>query len=97
MALQDEYNQEFLTNETERMVFDALEEELEADTEGKICRCQDCILDMAAYALNSVKPMYRVSLIGRLYAESIDKSRYADQVRKAVRSAIEKITANPSH
>ena len=97
MALRDEYNLENLVNETERMVFDTLEKELVEDVEGRICRCQDCILDIAALALNSVKPLYRVSLIGRLYAGSVDETVYADRVRLAVRAAIDKITANPSH
>ncbi len=97
MGIRDDYDLENLTNETERMVFDALEAELLGDTGNKICRCQDCVLDMAAYALNSVRPLYRVSLIGKLYADTIGETSYAEEVRKAVRAAIDKITANPSH
>ncbi len=97
MALRDEYDLDNLTNETERMVFDAIEAELAVDQKGEICRCEDCILDVAALALNNVSPMYRVSLLGRLYAGSADETRYADKVRQAVHSAIEKIKANPSH
>lgn len=97
MGFRDDYSLENLTNETERMVFDAIEAELAADAKGEICRCEDCILDVAALALNNVSPMYRVSLLGRLYAGSVDEGRYAEKVRVAVHSAIEKIKANPSH
>ncbi len=97
MGLRDEYNLDNLTNETERMVFEAIEAELVEDRKGEICRCEDCVLDVAALALNNVAPMYRVSLMGHLYAGSVDETRYAEKVREAVRAAIEKIKANPSH
>ena len=40
-----------------------------------ICTCQDCVLDMAAYALNNVKPTYRVSLMGSVYAARTETIR----------------------
>lgn len=96
MALTEEYNFEFLVNEAERLVIEILEQELDEQPE-TVCRCQDCVLDMAALALNNVKPLYRVSLIGKLYAHTLDSSEYADEVRESVVTAIEKISTNPSH
>ena len=52
---------------------------------------------MAAYALNHIKPYYRVSLMGTIYAHSIDSTEYAQQVKKAVKEAIKKVSSNPSH
>ena len=97
MGLKDEYNFEYLVNEAERMVIEQLEKQLAEESARNICKCQDCILDMAALALNNVKPYYRVSLIGTLYAHSLDESSYAVQIEKAVRMAIKKISQNPSH
>ena len=97
MGLKDEYNFEYLVNEAERLVFEYLEKMLKEEKYSTICVCQDCILDMAAYALNSVKPLYRVSLIGTLYAHSLDESDYALEVKKSVAQAIDKISKNPSH
>ncbi|MBN2050105.1 MAG: late competence development ComFB family protein [Spirochaetales bacterium] len=97
MGLRDEYNFEFLVNETERLVIEQLERQLAEEEMRNICKCQDCILDMAALALNNLKPYYRVSLIGTLYAHSLDDSAYSKEVEKAVRSAIRKISKNPSH
>lgn len=97
MAIKEEYNFEYLVNESERLVLEALEKRLEEDSDNKLCRCQDCILDIAALALNTVKPLYRVSLIGTLYAHALDSTEYAEQIHKAVDAAIEKIRANPSH
>jgi len=62
-----------------------------------ICTCQDCVLDMAAYALNNVKPSYRVSLMGSFAAGRADEAGYANEISRVVREAVEKVRANPSH
>ena len=95
MSLHNHYNFEYLENETERLVIDELEEQLKNNKE--VCKCQDCVLDMAAYALNKAKPYYRVSLMGKLYASTIDDSKYLKEIKKGVKEAIKKIQDNPSH
>jgi competence protein ComFB len=95
MALRDEYDFESLVNKAESSVLRELESQIAEDPE--ICRCQDCVLDMAAYALNNVKPSYHVSLIGSVYAKSSGQADDAKEIRRAVREAIQKIKANPSH
>jgi competence protein ComFB len=52
---------------------------------------------MAAFALNNVKPAYRVSLMGSVYARSGRDAQHAQGISKAVREAIEKVKSNPSH
>ncbi|MDR2393165.1 MAG: late competence development ComFB family protein [Treponema sp.] len=97
MALTDQYNFEFLENQAEHLVFDELERQLAA-FEGELCRCNDCVVDMATMALNMVKPLYRFSLLGTLYAaQAMADEAYATSVREAVSVAIEKIRVNPSH
>jgi competence protein ComFB len=97
MSLEDRYDLEFLVNEAERMVLEELEEQLSKDTEGTICKCEECVLDMAAYALNNVPPAYRASLLGSLYAKAMDQTEYAEKVKKAVQEAIEVVSKNPNH
>ncbi len=97
MSLKDSYDFQNLVNETERLVMEQLEIQLQEDFAKEICKCQDCVLDMAACALNSLKPVYRVSLIGTLYAHNLDNTGYAEEVKKAVRTAIDKVSSNPSH
>jgi competence protein ComFB len=97
MSLRESYNFEFLINEAEHLVLEQLEEELGAEKAKDICKCQDCVLDMAALALNSISPMYRVSLMGTLYAHNLKDTDYEREVRKKVVEAIEKIAKNPSH
>ena len=98
MAFIDSYDFEHLKNEAENLIIKDLGRQLEAYPD-PICRCNDCILDMAAMALNSVKPLYRVSLLGKLYTETAmtEGSDYARKVREAVFDAIEKVRKNPSH
>jgi len=98
MGIRDRYDFGVLVNEAERMVTDELERRLEELNDPSICVCEDCVLDMAAFALNSLKPIYRVSLLGTMYAHAMDRnSSYATEVRKAVDAAIAKVHANPSH
>jgi competence protein ComFB len=89
MELQSMYSFDELTNEAERLVI----EELGRQLEGKdgVCLSEECVLDMAAYALNQVRPLYRVNLVGRLYAPSM-KTKYEEEVRKAVTAAITRIS-----
>jgi len=97
MAFKDEYDFEFLKNEAENMVLNELERQLE-DYDETVCRCNECIVDMAAMALNNVKPLYRVSLLGTLYAATaMDEKEYAENVKDAVDLAINKVHSNPGH
>ena len=86
-----------LVNEAKKLVIAEMESQFEDDTENKICRCQDCILDMAALALNNIKPSYRSSFTGVIYAQQLQDGRYMEQVKSAVKNAIEKVKKNPSH
>jgi competence protein ComFB len=93
----DTYDFQFLANESERIVLDELELQL-AKQSPSLCRCNDCVVDMAALALNNIKPLYRCSLLGSLYAKTvINDSAYKRTVEFAVKDAIKKIGDNPSH
>jgi competence protein ComFB len=98
MAFADNYDFELLKNESELLVIEELGRQLAGPDIGDICRCNTCIVDMAAMALNMVKPLYRVSLLGTLYsAQAMDEESYAELLRYAVYRAIEKVRKNPAH
>jgi competence protein ComFB len=97
MDFRDTYDFGVLVNEAERMVIDELERRLTELNDPDICVCEDCVLDMAAFALNTLKPVYRVSLLGTMYAHAMDNGEYAAEVEKAVKAGIAKVHANPSH
>ncbi|MFW5684949.1 MAG: late competence development ComFB family protein [Spirochaetota bacterium] len=93
MALADRYNLEDLVNEAERLVLDELDRQL--DARGDEDLEEDLILDMAAYALNHVTPLYRVNLLGRLYAQNVPEE-YRREVAEAVEAAVSKVLSEPS-
>ena len=86
------YDFDQLENDAERLVIEELESQLAELPDA--CKTEDCVLDMAALALNRVKPMYRVTLLGKLYADAVSAEHRAE-VRAAVKDAIEKVMANP--
>ena len=97
MALTDTYNFELLKNEAEQLVLVELEKQLK-EYGPELCRCNECIVDMAAMALNTIKPLYRFSLLGTLYAaQAMSEQSYAESVQQAVAQAITKIRFNPAH
>lgn len=97
MNIEKEYDFENLKNESEKHVLEELERQLNA-FKGEICRCNDCIVDMAAMALNNVRPLYRYSLLGTIYAkDAMSDEVYAQSVHEAVWEALIKIKKNPSH
>ena len=97
MAFKDEYDFEFLKNEAENLVLEELGRQLDAYTQD-VCRCNECIVDMAAMALNNIRPLYRVSLLGTLYAATAKEHKeYTDQISEAVKTAIKKVHNNPGH
>jgi competence protein ComFB len=97
MAFIDTYDFDLLKNEAENLVLNELGRQLES-YEGEICTCNDCVVDMAAIALNSVKPLYRFSILGTLYtSQAMSDTEYGESVKSAVQGAIEKVRENPSH
>jgi len=97
MAFKDEYDFELLKNEAENLVLLEMEQQLK-DAPEEMCRCNECIVDIAAMTLNNVKPLYRFSLLGTLYAsQAMNEKNYADSIKKAVAKAIERVRKNPSH
>jgi competence protein ComFB len=97
MDFNNMYDFEKLKNEAEVMVIREMETQLKKEPE-EMCRCEECILDIAALALNTVSPLYRISLLGTLYAsQAINEKSYAESVKQAVAKAIKKVKTNPAH
>ncbi len=97
MAFKDEYEFELLVNEAKDLVVNELETQLTKEENSKICKCQDCVLDMATLSLNNLKPIYRSSYTGLIYVQQYHEGNYIKEVEKAVINAIKKVSKNPSH
>jgi len=97
MAFIDEYDFSLLKNEAEVMVIKEIENQLNSNAI-EVCKCNECIVDMAAITLNTVKPLYRFSLLGTLYAsQAMTEQSYSDSIKEAVAMAIKKVKNNPAH
>lgn len=94
MALSHKYDLSELTNQMENYVFDELERQLDTISDEDICKCNDCVLDMACFALNNLTPRYRSSLMGSLYAE-VNSDEVRRSVSGSVGDAVQKISQNP--
>ena len=97
MAIRDDYDFGVLVNEAERMVTDELERALAELADPSICLCQDCVLDMAAFALNASSRYTGFRSSARCTPKRWTRESYAAEVKAAVDAAIDKVHANPGH
>lgn len=83
-------------NYMEQVVERALAEYLRNEKE--ICTCESCAADMAAMALNQLKPHYATTIRGAAFLESEQKNlEFVVKVVSAIKGAAEKIKQNPRH
>lgn len=63
-----------------------------------VCRCEHCLLDVKALALNQLTPHYIVSAKGEMYSK-LDEMRvqFEADVMKALVEAILKVRTSPRH
>jgi len=96
MNFEEIYSLNEIKNEVEEVVFQELEKKLNAISDEDICKCKDCVRDMACYALNQIRPRYTVSLLGSLYTRA-ETDTLINDIQDIVGKAIEKISQNPLH
>lgn len=64
----------------------------------QICKCEKCLLDIKAIALNNLTPQYVVTDKGELYAQINEMSlQYEANIMKAVLDGISQVSENPQH
>ena len=95
MTIKDRYDFDGLVNEAEELVVSEIEKQIPDHPE--LCTCSECILDVAAYALNRVRHRYRVSLLDSVFVEPEERSDYLEEIRRTVRDGILKVSTNPPH
>lgn len=85
-----------LKNVMEELVFEKLDELMEKLGS---CKCDNCRMDSAAYALNHLPPKYVVSERGELISRSMvmNKGQSEMDVTMAVISGINKVMEHPNH
>jgi competence protein ComFB len=103
MRFRDSYDTRDLHNMTEDAVFDAIPAAMSDHPE--MCKCQDCVLDVAAIALNNLPPHYCVGKFSSMPTGVVGLRHYVperekeitDRARTAVEEAINKVKDHPSH
>ncbi|MDV3426930.1 MAG: late competence development ComFB family protein [Bacillota bacterium] len=85
-----------LQNYTEIMIDHLMEAVLKNYND--ICKCDKCLMDIKAIALNNLPPRYVVSDKGELYkkVEELDTQIQVDVIR-AITKAIEQVRNNKRH
>lgn len=63
-----------------------------------VCKCEKCLSDIAAIALNRLPPHYVVSEKGEVYSKVLNMSiQFEADVTTAILEAIERVSKNPRH
>lgn len=84
-----------LINVVEKAVWELMDRVLE---DHDICKCEKCRVDIAALALNRLKPRYVVTKMGETIAraDTLDQKSYI-AVIVALAKAAKTVGANPKH
>ena len=87
---------EELKNIMEDLVLDSLEKIMEPRKD--ICRCEQCRVDIIAYALNRLPPKYVTTDVGSIYTViEQNKNEFHQEVEKKIEEAIDAVNRNPRH
>jgi len=95
MKLNERYDLENLKNRAEDMIFEAIEKRIESGVD--MCTCRECVLDLAAYALNHVTPRYYTSLLAPLHPTPEVAPKARVEIDLAIAAGLKKIRSHPHH
>lgn len=95
MKISERYSLENLINRSADIVFERIEELL--DKRDDFCHCQECVLDLIAYTLNRVTPLYGTSLLGPLHPNREKEKKIQIEIDLAINAGIKRITERPHH
>lgn len=98
MSFKDDYDFNLLINDAVDVVIEELDAQLSQEENKDVCHCQDCVLDMTAFALNQIRPSYRSTYTGVIYSQALYNDEKVHQtIVDAVHRAIKQISENPLH
>jgi competence protein ComFB len=95
MSLSERYDMGKLVNRSAEVVCRKIEQIL--DMRDDICRCEDCVLDLVAYTLNRVKPLYGTSLLGPLHPDRVKETELEERIERTIEAGLKKIARHPHH
>lgn len=84
-----------LKNLMEELVINSLEDVLK---DINMCRCETCVTDITAIALNSLPPKYIVTQVGELYSKSdLLRQQFEVDIISAITKAAVIVKRKPRH
>jgi competence protein ComFB len=95
MSLADSYRLDLLRNRTAEIVHRRVEQFLEEHPE--FCHCEQCVLDLLAYVLNHVDPMYGTSLLDPFQPDPSREKKVRIQIDLSLQAGSRKVSAAPNH
>jgi hypothetical protein len=95
VSLTDRYHLDRIRNRSAEMVHDAVEQLL--DTREDLCHCEECALDLVAYALNRVTPRYSTSLLEPLAPDPALERRIRVEIDLALTAGVKRLKEHPHH
>lgn len=87
-----------LNNHTETVVLEIMDDLIKKEEFKNICTCNQCLLDIASYALNRLPARYIVTQEGEILAKlaEFERQLQVDAV-STITKAIRTITKKPNH
>jgi competence protein ComFB len=95
MSLADLYHLDYLRNRTSEIVHRRVEQFLQEHLE--FCHCEQCVLDLLAYVLNHVDPMYGTSLLDPFEPDPSREKKVRIQIDLSLKAGARRVTASPNH
>ncbi len=95
MSLTDSYRLDLLRNRTFEIVQGRVENFLKEHPE--FCHCEQCVLDLLAYVLNHVDPMYGTSLLDPFHSDAFKDRKVLIQIDLSLKAGARKVAAAPNH
>jgi competence protein ComFB len=95
MSLADSYHLDLLRNRTAEIVHLRIEQFLREHPE--FCHCEQCVLDLLAYVLNHVDPMYGTSLLDPFEPNPAREKKVRIQIDLSLKAGARKVIATPNH
>ena len=87
-----------LNNLTEEVVLERLGEMLEREEFSDICKDEDCLLDMATYALNRLPAKYVATSRGEIFSKTEElEQQHSVDVLSVVTRAIKVVSENENY
>ncbi|RCW54638.1 MULTISPECIES: late competence development ComFB family protein [Halanaerobium] len=87
-----------LNNLTEEVVLEMLDEMLQREEFNDVCKDEDCLLDMASYALNRLPAKYVATSKGEVFSKTEElEQQHSVDVLSVVTRAIKVVSENKHH